>query len=100
MNYELRFHVPESVDSDVQTRLERMLTKRFGGTTAYPYRGTWENENGRYVSETGDVVTSVMDTDSRTRARNAANDVHEWLQEETDESAIMSDVRRCNVRID
>jgi len=100
MSYELRFHVPESVDSDVRKRLGRMLTKRFGGTTTFAYRGTWENENGRYVSETGDVVTSVMDTNSCIRARNAANDVHEWLQEKTDEESVMSDVRRCNVRID
>jgi len=99
MSYELRFHIPESVDSDTKERLIRMLTRECGGTTTYEYRGTWV-DGDVVMAESGEIVTCVTDTESYGKADDMCDSYNDWLKRNTDESAIMSDVRECNVVID
>lgn len=100
MSYELRIHVPESVDSEVRSELIDKLTKEHGGTTTYEYRGTWVNDQNQVERESGYVVTCLLDgVQESARAAWVRRWYHDHMKRKTDETAIMTDVRETNATV-
>jgi len=97
MSYELRIHVPESVDKEVRSELIEQLTKEYGGTTTYEYTGTWVNDNDQVERESGHVVTCLLEgIQESARAAWVRRWYVGWLKERTQERAIMTDIRETN----
>jgi len=100
MSYELRIHVPESVDSDVRADLIEGLTREYGGTTTYEYTGTWVNDQDQIERENGHVVTCVLSgVNESARAAWVRRWYVAYLKDKTQERAIMSDVRETNATV-
>lgn len=100
MSYELRIHVPESVNSEVRSELIEKLTREYGGTTTYEYTGTWVNDQNQVEWESGHVVTCLLDgVYESARAGWIRREYIGWMKANTDERAIMTDVRETNATV-
>lgn len=100
MSYELRIHIPESVDNDVRSELINKLTREYGGTTTYEYTGTWVNDQNEVERENGHIVTCLLNgINESARAAWVRRWYVGWIKEQTDERAIMTDIRKTNAVI-
>jgi len=100
MSYELRIHVPESVNNEVRSELINKLTRKYGGTTVYEYTGTWVNDQNQVERENGHVVTCLLSgVEESARAAWVRRWYVGWLKEKTQERAIMTDIRKTNATV-
>lgn len=100
MSYELRIHVPKSVNSEVRSELIEKLTREYGGTTTYEYTGTWVNDQNQVERESGHVVTCLLDgVQESAQAAWVRRWYVGWIKENTNERAIMTDIRKTNAVI-
>ena len=91
MSYELRIHVPESVNNEVLSELINNLTREYGGTTTYEYTGTWVNDQDQIERENGHVVTCVLSgVNESARAAWGRRWYVAYLKDQTQERASMS----------